>query len=104
MAIKPILWYTLQALNNLKITSSPKPKCNQCGCELILQTTITEKSERSFAPMTRITYRCSNQACQDSIDDRVAKKLALKNEQDLARQKRLEKTAEEKANKLAAAA
>lgn len=94
------LCYTTQALNNTK-TNSNTPKCNQCGSDLILQATTTEKDQRSFAPMTRMTYLCSNQACQDGINDRTAKRIALKNEQDLARQKRLEKAAEEKANKQA---
>ena len=71
-------------------------KCNQCGEDLVLQKTTTLKSERSFAPMTQNTYRCSNKTCQDEIDKRTSKRIELKNEQEMARQKRLEKTAEDK--------
>lgn len=70
---------------------STTPKCNQCGADLILKTTRTEKSERCFAAMTVTTYRCSNQICQDEIDKRTAKRLELKAQQDLARQERLKK-------------
>lgn len=81
-------------MNN--INSDTNRKCNQCGNDLVLQKTTTLKSERSFAPMTQNTYRCSNQACQDEIDKRTSKRIELKNEQEMARQKRLEKTAEDK--------
>lgn len=77
-------------------SSSLSLKCNQCGCDLVLQKTTTLKSERSFAPMTQNTYRCSNKTCQDEIDKRTSKRIELRNEQELARQKRLEKTAEDK--------
>jgi hypothetical protein len=77
-------------------SSETKRKCNQCGEDLVLQKTTTLKSERSFAPMTQNTYRCSNKACQDEIDKRTSKRIELKNEQEMARQKRLEKTAEDK--------
>lgn len=46
--------------------------------------------------MTQNTYRCSNKTCQDEIDKRTTKRIELRNEQELARQKRLEKTAEDK--------
>lgn len=77
-------------------SSEIKRKCNQCGEDLVLQKTTTLKSERSFAPMTQNTYRCSNKTCQDEIDKRTSKRIELKNEQEMARQKRLEKTAEDK--------
>lgn len=83
-----ILWYNLKRLSNK--SNSSIAKCNQCGCDLIIQTSRTEKSERSFASTTIITYRCSNQSCQDEIDKKTAKRIELKNEQELARQKRLE--------------
>lgn len=68
-----------------------KQKCSQCGSELILQKTIVHQSERSFSATTITTYRCSNQSCQDEIDKKTTARLALKKEQELARQKRLEK-------------
>lgn len=76
---------------NQDYINSPIRKCNQCGSDLILKETKTEKSEKSFASTTVTTYLCSNKSCQEEIDKRTAKRIALKAEQDLARQKRLEK-------------
>lgn len=76
-------------LNNL--TPSLNPKCNQCGADLVLQKTTTQKSEHRFASMTQNSYRCSNKSCQDEIDKKLIKRLELKQEQELARQKRLNK-------------
>jgi hypothetical protein len=67
------------------------PKCNQCGSDLVLQKTTTQKSEHSFASMTQNSYRCSNKSCQDEIDKRSIKRMELKKEQELAREKRLNK-------------
>jgi len=72
-------------------SDSPKRTCNQCGCDLILKKTRTEKTERSFASITVNTYICSNKECQDEIDKKTAKRIELRNEQELARQRRLEK-------------
>lgn len=80
----------------MNITSESKRICNQCGSDLVLQKTTTLKSERSFAPMTQNSYRCSNKICQDEIDKKTAKRIELKNDQEKARQERLEKTAEDK--------
>lgn len=66
-------------------------KCNQCGADLIVKKTTTSKNERSFSSMTLTIYLCSNKECQEEIDKRTAKRLELKNEQDLARQRRLAK-------------
>lgn len=76
-------------LNNL--TTSSNPKCNQCGADLVLKKTTTQKSEHRFASMTQNSYRCSNKSCQDEIDKKLIKRLELKQEQELARQKRLNK-------------
>lgn len=81
------MWYNTHRLNNLSI----KCKCNQCGEQLILEKTITRKSDRSFAPVVVNTYRCSNKLCQEGIDQRVAKKIEIRHEQEMARQKRLQK-------------
>lgn len=79
-------------LNN--ITLSSNPKCNQCGANLVLKKTTTQKSEHRFASMTQNSYRCSNKSCQDEIDKKLIKRLELKQEQELARQRRLNKPAQ----------
>lgn len=66
-------------------------KCNQCGSDLIVVESKTQKKETSFSSTTVITYRCSNKACQDEIDKRTAKRIALKNEQEQARADRANK-------------
>ncbi len=76
----------------IKANNLPSLKCNQCGSDLILQETKTEKSERNFSSMTSTKYQCSNKECQDEIDKRTAKRIEIRREQELARQKRLEKT------------
>lgn len=82
------LCYNAAALNNTDNITTVLT-CNQCGCDLVLQQTNVRKTEHSFSPTTVITYRCSNQACQDEIDKKTAKRIELKQEQDLARQRRL---------------
>lgn len=71
---------------------SEKRKCNQCGSILIIQKTTTLKSENSFSALTQTSYRCSNQKCQDEIDKKILKQIELKNEQEIAKQKRLHPT------------
>lgn len=66
-------------------------KCNQCGCDLILKKTKTQKTDSTFSNTTVSTYVCSNKVCQDEIDKRTAKRIELRNEQELARQRRLNK-------------
>lgn len=39
-------------------------------------------------PITKTTYRCSNETCQKEADLRAAKKVELKKEQEVARAKR----------------
>lgn len=79
--------YNTQTLSNQ--TSETIRKCNQCGNDLILQKSSTSKGENSFSPMVQNTYRCSNKACQDEIDKKILKQIELKNEQALAKQRRL---------------
>lgn len=81
--------YNTLALNTDLASSTLK--CNQCGADLIVKKTTTSKNERSFSSMTVTVYLCSNKECQEEIDKRTAKRLELKNEQDLARQRRLAK-------------
>lgn len=83
------LWY-----NGCTLSDSPSnsitPKCNQCGCNLVLVKKKTAQIGNSFSPMTTTTYRCSNQECQDEIDRRVCKRIELREERELARQNRLQ--------------
>ncbi len=81
------MWYNSSTLSN----SFPmNAKCNQCGCDLVLVTQKTERIGNAFSAMTKTTYRCSNQECQDEIDRRVNKNLELRQERELARQNRLQ--------------
>ncbi|MDO8498385.1 MAG: hypothetical protein Q7S44_01220 [bacterium] len=73
-------------MNNNSQTS---PTCNQCGSKLILLETKVQKLEKSFSAMTTTIFRCSNKICQDEIDKRTAKRIELRNEQEIARQNRL---------------
>lgn len=41
--------------------------------------------------MTVTSYLCSNKECQDEIDKKTAQRIKLRNEQEQARQRRLEK-------------
>jgi len=83
------LWYNGCTLSN-QTSNLSIPKCNQCGCDLVLVKQKTEKIGNAFSPMTTTTYRCSNQECQDEIDRRVTKHLQLREERELARQNRLQ--------------
>jgi len=84
-------------LNNTT-TISASLKCNQCGCELILQKTGIRNTQNCFFPTTVITYRCSNKSCQEEIDKKTVKRIELRHEQELARQKRLENMTNRKYN------
>lgn len=80
------MWYNAPALNNIL---NSHPKCNQCGCDLILVSQKTEKLGNSVMPMTTTVYRCSNQSCQEEIDKKISKHLELKEEREVSRQNRL---------------
>lgn len=71
--------------------SMAAPRCNQCGAELVIQKITTQKNEHSFAATAVTKYQCSNKECQEEIDKRTAKRIEIRTEQELARQKRLEK-------------
>lgn len=72
------------------------PTCAQCGSELIVVSTVTEKPEGSLFPQTTTLYRCSNKACQDERDRETEKRLKLKKERAVQEQKRSEERAKKK--------
>lgn len=63
-------------------------KCIDCGSELILMEVTVHTSGNNPSPITKTTYRCSNDACQEECDKRTAKRIEIKREQDLARENR----------------
>ncbi len=64
--------------------------CAECGSELILINSVTEKLTGTLFPQTTSTYRCSNTECQERRDKELEKRLKLKKERYEAEQKRLE--------------
>lgn len=52
-----------------------------------MEVTVT-KAGNNPSLITKTTYRCSNQECQDECDKRTAKKEEIRKEQELARQNR----------------
>lgn len=63
-------------------------KCHGCGRDLILVKTSSYTIDNNPSPITKTTYRCSDDVCQEESEKRAAKKLELKLEQDLARENR----------------
>lgn len=81
-----MLYYAL-ALN----TSDKNPNvhiCNDCGCELILMEVTTFTIDNNRSPITKSTYRCSNDECQVASDKRTAVRIEAKRVQELARENR----------------
>ncbi len=64
--------------------------CAECGSELILINTVTEKLTGTLFPQTTSTYRCSNAECQERRDKELEKRLKVRQERVDAEQKRLE--------------
>lgn len=83
------MWYTAAALN-IK-TQNISHKCFDCGCELILMEETTATMGNNLYPITKSTYRCPNQECQEELDKRTAKRQELKREQDAKKALRLNK-------------
>ncbi len=85
----------------MKTKSNPSIlKCHVCGSNLILTEVMTHTIGNNFSPITRNTYRCSNSACQKDTDEKTAKRIKLKREQEEAqairKQEALAKTLESK--------
>lgn len=62
--------------------------CFQCGSELVLVSTVTEKLEGSLFPQTTSIYRCSNQSCQEEKDKETEKRKSQQKERAVAEQRR----------------
>ncbi len=75
-------------------------KCNVCGCDLILMEVMTHTIGNNFSPITKNTYHCSNEVCQKDTDEKTAKRIKLKKEQEdaqaIRKQESLAKTLESK--------
>lgn len=82
--------YNSHSLNTPKESSTkPAPlKCHGCGSDLILVKVVVHTVDNNPYPITKTTYRCSDDVCQAESEKRAAKKLELKLEQDLARENR----------------
>lgn len=83
------LWYNTATLNNIQGSPTSR-KCNDCGSDLILVEEVTMTLGNNLYPITKSTYKCSNQKCQDEADKRNAKRLELKNQQEQARKERIQ--------------
>ncbi|HSX40075.1 MAG TPA: hypothetical protein VLF68_00515 [Candidatus Saccharimonadales bacterium] len=70
--------------------------CFQCGAKLIFVSKVTQKVEGSRFPQTSVIYRCSNKACQEEKDKMEIKRIKLKEERDVADQKRVEEKLQKK--------
>lgn len=70
------------------ITPFTRPKCSQCGNDLIEVKTVTEKVENHRFPVTVTTYRCSDEKCQEETDKRTAARVRNTTQQELAKQER----------------
>lgn len=64
-------------------------RCNQCDSKLIVVKKKTEKIEGNRSPVTFVTYRCSDKTCQEDIDKKTDKRLKLQEEQEQAKQNRI---------------
>lgn len=82
------MWYNTPALNT-STQNRISLKCSNCGSELIFVEEVTVTIGNSLYPMTKTTYRCSNQVCQDETDRKVAKNLELKKEREQLKENRL---------------
>lgn len=81
------MWYNAGAL---KTTPQEKvlPKCCICGAELILIEEVSIATGNSLYPMTKTTYHCSDQQCQEETDRKVAKRLEAIRERELLKENR----------------
>lgn len=69
-------------------------KCRECGNTLILVEVTTRTIDKNPSPITKSTFRCSNNACQAEADKRDKKRVELKKEQEEARELRRKNSAE----------
>ncbi len=71
------------------IQKSPVLKCSQCGSELILVSSKTQKIDTYSSLITTKVYKCSNQECQKDIDKKTSSRIKLQKQQNEAKESRL---------------
>lgn len=81
------LWYN-KIVVETKPTTPSAPLCNRCGSKLIRVTKKTKKIEGQKFPVTTITYKCSDPACQRQINKETRERKQKEKERAMKKQPR----------------
>ena len=82
-------------INNSNNKNS-RPKCSQCGSELIFVKKETVQPEGTRYPQTNTVYRCSNEECQKKKDKEKADRQKQRQNRESIEKERMEKMQEKR--------
>lgn len=84
-----VLCYNGRALKKSSSKISSR-NCSICGSSLILVEETTAIMGNNLYPITKTIFHCSNQNCQNAMDEKVAKNAQFRKDQAEAKQKRMD--------------
>jgi hypothetical protein len=81
----------MSLVNTTKYPQKTSLKCHECGSYLLLVGQEIETGVGQYSPVTTSIYNCSNPECQADFEKKTAQRMKIHKEQEVAKQKRIEK-------------